>query len=129
MTKFLRSIFATIAIALLAGLANQLYADTPKKEKSRIDVIKQGSHEPERDITCYVEAFYDSSLDMIELTCYGLGETYVYIVNSNNQVVYYMVFDSATEPYVVLDAPSSSGTYYLVIEGKNFYGEGVFDVG
>ena len=124
MTNLSKIIFATIAIALLAS--STLYSSSPDRPTREEITINQDRQpiEPVR----FVEAFYDRSIQLIELTSYGLGEAIVYTLDSHRRVICYQQFDSDSEPVIWLDAPAIPGLYYLVIEASNFYGEGEFEV-
>ena len=128
MTNLSKIIFATIAIALLAS--STLYSSSPDRPTREEITINQDRQpiEPERSFFMFVEAFYDRSIQLIELTSYGLGEAIAYTLDSHRRVICYQQFDSDSEPVIWLDAPAIPGLYYLVIEASNFYGEGEFEV-
>lgn len=132
-TKCFKPLFAIIAIALAASISTPILADEQPKDSpktpSRIDIYRTAlEREPERILTEYVEAYYDSEQMVIELTCHGLGSTEVYIVDSFGSVVTARTFNSDYEPFILLDAPTLPGTYCLVIIADGYYGEGIFSI-
>lgn len=132
-TNYFKPLFVTIAIALLTSLSIPVLADDPPKDqperKSVIEIIAaRVKHETDRSLPLFVEAFHDSHNMVVELTCHGLGSTEVYIVDSFGNVVNTRTFNSDYEPFILLDAPTIPGTYYLVIIADGYYGEGMFTV-
>lgn len=131
MTKFLRFVFATMAIALLAGFNYEAFSDNlPKKDKIDIEraLYDQGNGSVNRTLDVVVDAFYDSTFQLLEISCYGLGETSVYVLDSHHHVINSLQFHSEEQPIVCLATPDAKGYYYLVLEAAGFYGEGQFKV-
>lgn len=74
------------------------------------------------------EATYDPDMDIIELSCYEMKETSIYILDQAGRTLVYDSFDSDASPFFVIDAPSKAGTYTIVIDSPVYYAEGVFTV-
>lgn len=83
---------------------------------------------PEKNLTCSAEATYNPDMDIIELSCYEMKETSIYILNQAGRTLLYDSFDSDASPFFVIDAPSKAGTYTIVIDSPVYYAEGVFTV-
>ncbi len=131
MIKFLRFVFVTMSIALLAGFNYDAFSDNlPKKDKIDIEraLYDQGKESVNRTLDVVVDAFYDSAFQLLEISCYGLGQTTVYVLDSYHHVVNSFQFHSEEQPVVWLTAPDIKGYYYLVLEAAGFYGQGQFKV-
>ena len=129
-TKFINYVAAVIAIALAAAFCFPVSADEPpKKRKTREEIaVETEKMKVERSLPAYVEAVIDYDMQIIEMTCYGLSQAEVYIVDSLGQIFSTRTINSDTDPSVVLEAPTAPGTYWLVIMSDNYYGEGEFSV-
>lgn len=129
-TKFINYVAAVIAIALAAVFCLPLSADEPpKKRKTREEIaVETEKMKVERSLPVYVEAVIDYDMQIIEMTCYGLGQAEVYIVDSLGQIFSTRTINSDTDPSVVLEAPTAPRTYWLVIMSDTYYGEGEFSV-
>ena len=86
------------------------------------------SMNPEKNLTCSAEATYNPDMDIIELSCYEMKETSIYILDQTGRTLLYDTFDSDASPFFVIDAPSKAGTYTIVIDSPVYYAEGVFTV-
>ena len=64
----------------------------------------------------------------VELSCYEMKETAVYIIDPSGQTVSYDTFDSGSSPFLIIDVPVRPGNYTLVIDSPVYYAEGTFSV-
>lgn len=127
MTSYLRIFFASITIVLLACLSSSAMIVDSQEKDTKIEIEKKKIKDPtDRSVSGFIEVYYRPSVDTIEIICFDMGLVTAYILDQHNNIHDYLIFDSAVMNCVVLDAPQSSGMYFLVIDGFDYQGEGLF---
>ncbi len=112
-------------------ISMNVFADDNKPESESVPVdviIRRNIHTISRSLIPSPEVNYYPNVNLIELTCWDMGEVDVYILDSYGQIVEEDTFNSDFIPTVTMDTPTSSGTYWIVFESQAIYAEGIFIV-
>jgi len=119
-------VLATVIIATNI-FATSISTSDPQRQSVRIIFHPKGDIDRvERDFYQKVTVYYDTSTSTLEINCPEGGTVKAYLVNSDNYVCDQTEFDSSVYYTETLDVPETSGTYYIFIDTKNLYAEGVF---
>lgn len=128
----MRKFVMTLALLLVAGmLANNFVYSMENGSKTKITLIKvKPKLKPIRDRSLgpAIEAWYSPETATVDLTCYGAGETSIYIVDTYGEAVVSDAYDFTISPCCTVDAPMEKGCYWLVLDSEEFYAEGEFIV-
>lgn len=128
----MRKFVMTLALLLVAGmLVNNFVYSMEDGSKTKITMIKvKPKLKPIRDRSLgpAVEAWYSPETATVDLTCYGAGETSIYIVDTYGEAVVSDAYDFTISPCCTVDAPMEKGSYLLVLDSEEFYAEGEFEV-
>lgn len=127
MRKFVR----ILAFLLVAGvlLNSAVYSKDAGAILKRIAIHRMVKKIPKtRSLGPAVEAWYSPETATVDLTCYGAGETSIYIVDTYGEAVVSDAYDFTISPCCSVDAPMEKGSYLLVLDSEEFYAEGEFEV-
>ena len=124
MKKFLFAIMIVSSICLTI-FPEEIYN---REDPEKVDI--HGTHNGEqnnnsRSISCCT-AFYHSSTSELEVNTLGVGAADVFLFDSTNRIVASDSISGHGQEQVVLDVPSRSGEYVVIITSSEYFGEGAF---
>ena len=76
----------------------------------------------------FLEAYYKSSAEAVNIIHDGLGESVISLLDSYGQVVYYTSIYSSCYSTLDIPVPSIAGSYTVVIDSEMVYAYGSFIV-
>lgn len=118
-------ILSLLSIASFAHCIGDSKTTTPDKQTI---IIKKTfvSNGNQRSLFGEIKAYACFQTGTIEVELYDTGETNIYIVNANNDVIDECTVDSDFTQSATLLLPIEKGRYYIVIDSPILYGEGTF---
>lgn len=126
MKKFLLLTLCAAISLVMAAESNRLTGTESNKidlEKTHLgqDFPKQ---EGPRSVLYFLEAYYNTQLAQIEIYHEGLGNCYIYILDSFGQEVSHINTYSSCFSLETISVPIHNGTYTIVIESETVYAYG-----
>ena len=99
-----------------------------KTDEKDVIINKKHSTIPkkDRDLWADVSAYVNLQTRTLEVYLYDTGETNIYIVDSQNEVVSEGLYLSDCFPIARVTLPELPGRYWVVIDSESIYAEGVF---
>lgn len=119
------------AIVLFSNLCHYSFASSAEKSRNKKKIILTGQKKhfnSHRDNFCFADASFDPEMGIVEIACYEMKETAIYIIDPSGQTVSYDTIDSDSSPFLIMDAPARSGNYTLIIDSPIYYAEGTFTI-
>lgn len=119
----------TIFIVLLGLISTIANAENDKTKLTTQNEILSGIPDTEifRDLTYRVDAYLLSTENIIEINYHGIGDANVYIINSHNQIIEETILYEGSFCSII-EAPTTTGRYYLIICSDKYYGEFVLNI-
>lgn len=117
-------IFAAMLLTLTAN-AVTIAEDPPmiKPEAEQIILVAKGMYDIERSIAI---CEYTLSVEGISISCFGTGsDTQLYLTDSRGAILDFAEIDPDITPVITFDTPETPGIYYIMLDSRSYYGEGI----
>lgn len=125
-TALLMILTCTLGLCTTTALAN---SDEGRKAANLIKrPIGPPSQYIDRSLQSCLEAYIIEATSEIEIVCHDEGQVSACLVDSRNNIYDIVEFDSTLCYSGLLDLPTYSGAYYLIIYTEKTYAEGVIAV-
>ena len=113
-------------IYLLAAV----FVQAPNQNSSEIDLEKVAKIENNGNLGFprsinFLQAYYDTTTEVVSITHEGLGETDVYILNKSGDIIYQDKIYSTNYSTNSFPIPFPKGEYTIVIDSEHVYAYGV----
>lgn len=110
---------------VFAQTANFFISSTGEKNEIKLNPSKKIGDD--RSLFSYVDAWYDSGAMTVTVEGCELKDAFIYIMNADGLVLAQTSHYFGMNPDIcIVDAPSLSGKYWLVIDSPILYAEGTF---